>query len=144
MNSTSLYQLLITSNFAFCPKRFLHSKGLKNAICLWLRLWKSSENEQCSTMKWSLMRFSFIFLKIHPLKQTKISSILSPYILRMHLFSKINDAMCDLAAGFLFKEDQFPPLSRYCEKRPDTGTAMKRVRFIKIQWMCETWWICVT
>ena len=37
------------------PKRFLHSKGPKNVICLWLRLWKSSENEQCSVKEsfWS-------------------------------------------------------------------------------------------
>ena len=27
----------------FCPKRFFHSKGPKNAICLWLRIGKSEQ-----------------------------------------------------------------------------------------------------
>ena len=50
---------LLKTNFSWLetlslgPKRFLHSKGPKNAICLWLRLGKLNRSKQC--------RFDFVW-----------------------------------------------------------------------------------
>ena len=39
------------------PKRFLHSKGPKNAICLWLRLKKSNRIKQC---RFNIVRYFLV------------------------------------------------------------------------------------
>ena len=49
----------------FCSKRFLHSKGPKNAICLWLRLRKIDQSHAAlfifTTFSWSQPKTNCIF-----------------------------------------------------------------------------------
>ena len=48
MDFTSKDQHFMTNNFVLGPKRFLHSKGPKNVICLWLRLGIIKQSQICN------------------------------------------------------------------------------------------------